>query len=68
MGSGVSSSQASLSEVAIKNEIGVLYDAHAKQAFDTAATEGLDGTLVVTWPAIEAHAKQHDERALDPRK
>jgi hypothetical protein len=23
---------------------------------------------VAAWPAIEAHAKQHDERALDPRK
>jgi hypothetical protein len=30
MGSGVSSSKASLSEVGIKNEIGVLYDASAK--------------------------------------
>jgi len=68
MGSGVSSSKASLSEVGIKNEIGVLYDASAKQAFDAAATEGPDGTPVAAWPAIEAHAKQHDERALDPRK
>ena len=68
MGSGVSSSKASLTEVGIKNEIGVLYDANAKRAFDAAATKGPDGTLVAAWTAIEAHAKQHDERALDPRK
>ena len=23
---------------------------------------------VAAWPTIEAHAKEHDERALDPRK
>ena len=68
MGSGASSRKAPLSEVAIKNEIGVLYDASAKQAFDAAATAGPDGTLVATWPAIEAHATANDERALDPRK
>ena len=68
MGAGVSTEGAPLSEVAIKNEIGVLYDANAKQAFDAAATEGPDGTRTVPWPTIEAHAKQHDERALDPRK
>ena len=59
---------APLSEVAIKNEIGVLYDAEKKKAFDAAATEGPDGTRVAAWPTIEAYAKEHDERALDPRK
>ena len=68
MGAGVSTEGAPLSEVAIKNEIGVLYDAEKKRAFDVAATEGPDGTRTVPWPAIEAHARQHDERALDPRK
>ena len=68
MGAGVSTEGAPLSEVAIKNEIGVLYDAERKKAFDAAATEGPDGTRTVPWPAIEAHARQHDERALDPRK
>ena len=68
MGSVVSSSKASLSEVGIKNEIGVLYDANAKRAFDAAATEGSDGTLVAAWSAIEAHATANDERALDPRQ
>ena len=68
MGAGVSTEGAPLSEVAIKNEIGVLYDAEKKKAFDAAATEGPDGTRTVPWPAIEAHAKQHDKRALDPRK
>jgi tetratricopeptide (TPR) repeat protein len=68
MGAGVSTEGAPLSEVAIKNEIGVLYDAEKKKAFDAAATEGPDGTRVAAWPTIEAHAKQHDERALDPRK
>ena len=68
MGAGVSTEGAPLSEVAIKNEIGVLYDAEKKKAFDAAATEGPDGTRVAAWPTIEAHAKEHDERALDPRK
>ena len=68
MGAGVSTEGAPLSEVAIKNEIGVLYDAEKKIAFDAAATEGPDGTRVAAWPTIEAHAKEHDERALDPRK
>ena len=64
----MSTEGAPLSEVAIKNEIGVLYDAEKKKAFDAAATEGPDGTRVAAWPTIEAHAKEHDERALDPRK
>ena len=68
MGAGVSTEGAPLSEVAIKNEIGVLYDAEKKKAFDAAATEGPDGTRVAAWPTIGAHAKEHDERALDPRK
>ncbi len=64
----MSTEGAPLSEVAIKNEIGVLYDAEKKKAFDAAATEGPDGTRVAAWPTIERHAKAHDERALDPRK
>ena len=68
MGAGVSTEGAPLSAVAIKNEIGVLYDAEKKKAFDAAATEGPDGTRTVPWPKIEAYAKEHDERALDPRK
>ena len=67
MGAGVSTEGAPLSEVAIKNEIGVLYDAEKKRAFDAAATKGPDGTRVVAWPAIEAYAHDNDERALDPR-
>jgi len=68
MGSGASSRQVPLSEVALKSEVGVLFDTSAKRAFDAIATEGPDGTLVAAWSAIQAHAKQHDERALDPRK
>ena len=68
MGSGASTEKKPLSEVGIKNEIGVLYDAEKKRAFDAAATEGQDGTRVVAWPAIEAYAHDNDERALDPRK
>ena len=64
----MSTEGAPLSEVAIKNEIGVLYDDKAKRAFDAAATAGPDGTRVVAWPAIEAYAHENDERALDPRK
>ena len=52
MGAGVSTEGAPLSEVAIKNEIGVLYDAEKKKAFDAAATEGPDGTRVAAWPTI----------------
>ena len=68
MGSGASTDKKPLTEVRLKSEVGVLFDDKAKRAFDAAATEGADGTRTVPWPAIEAHAKQHDERALDPRK
>ena len=58
MGAGVSTEGAPLSEVAIKNEIGVLYDAEKKQAFDAAATEE-DGTRTVPWPAIASkHSRE----------
>ena len=50
----MSTEGAPLSEVAIKNEIGVLYDGESKQAFDAAATEGPDGTRSAPWLAIEA--------------
>ena len=63
----MSTEGAPLSEVAIKNEIGVLYDAEKKKAFDAAATKGPDGTRTVPWPKIEAYAKEHDERALVTR-
>ena len=46
----------------------MLYDAEKKRAFDAAATESPDGTRTVPWPTIEEYAKEHDERALDPRK
>ena len=68
MGSGASTDKKPLTEVRLKSEVGVLFDDKAKRAFDAAATEGPDGTRTVPWPEIEAHAKQHDERALDPRK
>uniref|UniRef100_A0A7S4A2N2 Uncharacterized protein n=1 Tax=Pelagomonas calceolata TaxID=35677 RepID=A0A7S4A2N2_9STRA len=68
MGSGASTDKKPLTEVRLKSEVGVLFDDKAKRAFDAAATEGPDGTRTVPWPTIEAHAKEHDERALDPRK
>ena len=68
MGSGASTDKKPLTEVRLKSEVGVLFDDKAKRAFDAAITEGPDGTRTVPWPEIEAHAKQHDERALDPRK
>uniref|UniRef100_A0A7S4A2P2 RelA/SpoT domain-containing protein n=1 Tax=Pelagomonas calceolata TaxID=35677 RepID=A0A7S4A2P2_9STRA len=68
MGSNVSTDKKPLTEVKLKSEVGVLFDDKAKRAFDAAATEGPDGTRTVPWPTIEAHAKEHDERALDPRK
>ena len=63
----MSTEGAPLSEVAIKNEIGVLYDAEKKKAFDAAATRA-DGAARIAVAQIEAYAKEHDERALDPRK
>uniref|UniRef100_A0A7S4A3E2 RelA/SpoT domain-containing protein n=1 Tax=Pelagomonas calceolata TaxID=35677 RepID=A0A7S4A3E2_9STRA len=68
MGSGASTDKKPLTEVRLKSEVGVLFDDKAKRAFDAAATEDPDGTRTVPWPTIEAHAKEHDERALDPRK
>ena len=68
MGSGASTDKKPLTEVRLKSEVGVLFDDKAKRAFDAAATEGADGTRTVPWPKIEAYAKEHDERALDPRK
>ena len=68
MGSGASTDKKPLTEVRLKSEVGVLFDDKAKRAFDAAATEGPDGTRTVPWPTIEAYAKEHDERALDPRK
>ena len=68
MGSGASTDKKPLTEVRLKSEVGVLFDDKAKRAFDAAATESPDGTRTVPWPKIEAHAKEHDKRALDPRK
>ena len=50
-----------MTEVGIKNDIGSLYDAESKQAFDAAATEGPDGTRSAPWLAIEAYAKKRDD-------
>ena len=55
MGSGASR-QLPLSETALRNEIGVLYDAEKIKAFNAAATEGPDGTRTVPWPTIEAQS------------
>ena len=68
MGSGASTDKKPLTEVRLKSEVGVLFDDKAKRAFDAAATEGADGTRTVPWPTLEEYAKEHDERALDPRK
>ena len=65
MGAGVST-RAHHYEVAIKNEIGVLYDAEKKKAFALATRPGWGARGCLA--TIEAHAKEHDERALDPRK
>ena len=43
-----------MTEVGIKNRIGVLYDDKAKQAFDAAAAVGPDGTRAAPWLAVEA--------------
>ena len=55
MGAAVSTAQQPLAEVDIKNEIGVLYDEEAQQAF-AAATED---NAVVAWPKVQAYAEAH---------
>ena len=55
MGAAATTAQQPLAEVDIKNEIGVLYDEEAQQAF-AAATED---NAVVAWPKVQAYAEAH---------
>ena len=61
MGAAATTAQQPLAEVDIKNEIGVLYDEEAQQAF-AAATED---NAVVAWPKVQAYAEAHG--LLDPK-
>ena len=64
MGAGVSTEGAPLTRVKCKNNLGVLFDHKAEEAFRAAAT-GPEET--VPWPEADAYVKTRDERWRDPK-
>ena len=60
MGAAATTAKQPLAEVAIKNEIGVLYGEEAQQAFAAAKEDD-----VVAWPKVQAYAEAHG--LLDPK-
>ena len=60
MGAAASTAQQSLSEVDVKNGIGVLYNSEAQRAFAAAAADG-----VVAWADARAYGDAHG--LLDPK-
>ena len=66
MGAGVSTEGAPLTRVKCKNNLGVLFDPKAEEAFHAAAT-GPDDELTVPWPEAAAYVKTRDERWRDPK-
>ena len=66
MGAGVSTEGAPLTRVKCKNNLGVLFDPKAEEAFRAAAT-GPDDELTVPWPEAAAYVKTRDERWRDPK-
>ena len=64
MGAGVSTEGAPLTRVKCKNNLGVLFDPEAEEAFHAAAT-GPEET--VPWPEAAAYVKTRDERWRDPK-
>ena len=60
MGAAAATAKQPLTEVDIKNEIGVLYGEEAQQAFAAAEEED-----VVAWPKVQAYAEAHG--LLDPK-
>mmetsp|Transcript_8432 Transcript_8432/g.22766 ORF Transcript_8432/g.22766 Transcript_8432/m.22766 type:complete len:544 (+) Transcript_8432:162-1793(+) len=64
MGAGVSTEGAPLTRVKCKNNLGVLFDPEAEEAFHAAAT-GPEET--VPWPEADAYVKTRDERWRDPK-
>ena len=66
MGAGVSTEGAPLTRVKCKNNLGVLFDHKAEEAFRAAAT-GPEGAETVPWPEADAYVKTRDERWRDPK-
>ena len=66
MGAGVSTEGAPLTRVKCKNNLGVLFDPQAEEAFRAAAT-GPEGAETVPWPEVDAYVKTRDERWRDPK-
>ena len=66
MGAGVSTEGAPLTRVKCKNNLGVLFDPKAEEAFAAAAT-GPEGDETVPWPKAAAYVKTRDERWRDPK-
>ena len=66
MGAGVSTEGAPLTRVKCKNNIGVLFDPKAEEAFHAAAT-GPEDELAVPWSVADAYVKKRDERWRDPK-
>ena len=66
MGAGVSTEGAPLTRVKCKNNLGVLFDPKAEEAFRAAAT-GAEGAETVPWSEADAYVKTRDERWLDPK-
>ena len=66
MGAGVSTEGAPLTRVKCKNNLGVLFDHKAEEAFKASAT-GPEDELAVPWPEADAYVKTRDERWRDPK-
>ena len=66
MGAGVSTEGAPLTRVKCKNNLGVLFDHKAEEAFKATAT-GPEGAETVPWPEADAYVKTRDERWRDPK-
>ena len=66
MGAGASTEGAHLTRVTSKNNLGVLFDREAEEAFHAAAT-GPEDELAVPWSVADAYVKTRDERWRDPK-
>ena len=66
MGAGVSTEGAPLTRVKCKNNLGVLFDPAAEEAFYAAAT-GPEDERAVPWPVADTYVKTRDERWRDPK-
>ena len=66
MGADVSKEGAHLTRGTSKNNLGVLFDREAEEAFHAAAT-GPEDELAVPWSVADAYVKTRDERWRDPK-